>query len=105
LRMDKQFYGLGENIELEVTNKLINHIRYYDICSLHLCQYQSDEWICEIEDCYASMSVIEAGSSIELKDLAMDLVDTRLKYRFEYQTFFDDTLYTIDSNEFTIHQE
>ncbi len=51
------------------------------------------------------MSVIEAGSSIELKDLAMDLVDTRLKYRFEYQTFFDDTLYTIDSNEFTIHQE
>ena len=105
LRTDKQFYGLGENIELEVTNKLINPIRYYDICSLHLCQYQRDEWFCEIEDCYASMIVIKAGSSIELKDQAMDLVETRLKYRFEYQTFFDDTLYTIDSNEFTIHQE
>ena len=51
------------------------------------------------------MIVIKAGSSIELQDQAMDLVETRLKYRFEYQTFFDDTLYTIDSNEFTIQQE
>ncbi len=105
LRTDKQLYGVGENIELEVTNKLISPIRYYDFCSLHLCQYHRDEWFCEIEDCYASMIVIKAGSSIELKDQAMDLVETRLKYRFEYQTFFDDTLYTIDSNEFTIQQE
>jgi hypothetical protein len=51
------------------------------------------------------MIVIKAGSSIELNHQAMDLVETRLKYRFEYQTFFDDTLYTIDSNEFTIQQE
>ena len=51
------------------------------------------------------MIVIKAGSSIELKDQAMELVETRLKYRFEYQTFISDTLYIIDSNEFTIQQE
>jgi len=105
LRTDKQLYGLGENIELKVTSRLNSPIRYYDFCSVHLCQYHRDEWFCEIEDCYASMSVIEAGTLIELKDQAMDFVDTRLKYRLEYQTFFDDTLYTIDSNEFTIQQE
>lgn len=102
LKTDKQMYGVGENIELEITNKLISPIRYYGFCSLHLCQYHKDEWFCEIEDCYASMIVIEAESSIELMDQAMDLVDTRLKYRFEYQTFLGDTLYTIDSNEFTV---
>jgi hypothetical protein len=105
LRTDKQLYGVGEIIELEVTNGLDSPIRYYDICSLHLCQYHRDEWFCEIKDCDASMIVIEAGRSIELKDQAMDLVETRFKYRFEYQTLLDDTLYTIESNEFTIQQE
>jgi hypothetical protein len=105
LRTDKQSYEVGENIELVVTNRLNSPIRYYDVCSLHFCQYHRDEWFCEIEDCYASMIVIEAGSSIELKDQAKGLVETRSKYRFEYQTFFDDTIYTIDSNEFAIKQE
>ena len=102
LRTDKLLYAFGENIELEVTNELISPIRYYDFCSLHLCQYHNDEWFCEIEDCYAPMIVIKAGSSIEFVDRVTDPVESRLKYRFVYQTFFDDTLYTIDSNEFTI---
>lgn len=105
IKTAKQMVGVGENIELEVTNKLISPIRYYGFCSLHLCQYHEDEWFCEITDCYASMIVIEAESSIELKVQATDLVDTRLKVRFEFQTFFDDTLYTIDSNEFTVQPE
>jgi len=58
-----------------------------------------------MKECYAAMIVIEAGSSIVLTYQAVDLVETRLKYRFEYQAFIDNTLYTINSNEFNIQQE
>ena len=105
LRTDKQMYTVGENITLEAANRLSSPIRYYGSCSLHLCQYQGGEWFCEIEDCYAEMVVINPGSSIEFNEWAPELAGTRLKYRFEYQTFLDDTLYTIESNEFTIQSE
>ena len=105
LSTDKEMYAVGENIKLTLTNNLSSPIRYYDICSLHLCQYQSDEWYCETQECHAATIVLEAGSAIELTDLAITLVGTRLKYRFEYQTFNNDTLYTIESNEFTIQPD
>lgn len=102
---DKEIYAFGENIELELTNNLSSPIRYYGSCSVHLCQYQTDEWYCEVEDCNASENIIDAGSSINLTEQGVDLAGTRLKYSFEYQTFLDDTLYIINSNEFTFQQE
>lgn len=102
LRTDEQVYEAGEEIIVIIENKTSSPIRYYGFCSLNLCQYYQDEWLCEIKDCYSSMIVIESGSSIEIKTQAMDLAGTRLKYRFEYQTISEDTLYTVDSNEFTI---
>lgn len=105
LSTDKEMYAVGENIKLTLTNNLSSPIRYYGFCSLNLCQYQRDEWYCETQECHAATIVLEADSAIELTDLAIALVGTRLKYRFEYQIFNDDTLYTIESNEFTIQPD
>lgn len=101
----KQVYVAGEDINIIIENNLNSPLRYYGFCSLHLCQYLRDEWFCEMKDCDSPVIVLESGSSTEIMTQANYLVETGLKYRFEYQTISEDTLYTIFSNEFTIQQE
>ena len=102
VKTDKEVYGVGEEITITITNNLSRPIRYIDVCSLRPCHYLEDGWFCEMTDCHGAMMVIEPGSSKEIHDRTRSLVETRLRYEFEYQIVPEDTLYTAHSNEFTI---
>ena len=105
VKTDKEVYGVGEEITITITNNLSRPIRYIDVCSLRPCHYLEDGWFCEMTDCHGAMMVIEPGSSKEVHDRTRSLVETRLRYEFEYQIVPEDTLYTAHSNEFTIRND
>jgi hypothetical protein len=105
VKTDEKVYEMGDDLIITINNNLDRPIRYYDVCSLHLCQYLGDDWFCEMKECHGSTMVIESGSFKAIRDAAQNLVETRLRYEFEYQIVSEDTLYIAHSNEFTIKAE
>lgn len=100
----KQVYGVGENVDVVIRNNLNNPIWYYGFCSLSLCQYQNNQWYCEVKDCTSAILVIEAGRAMKMETPVMGQPGTRQRYQFEFQTIIGDAVYTIHSNEFNIQQ-
>ncbi len=104
IRTDRWQYAPLDPIFVTVENSLNRSIRYMDGCSLHLCHYLGDEWLCEMKECYSPTIVLDPGDSEEVRQHASDAVGTSLRYRLDYQVIPQDAPATAYSNEFTITQ-
>lgn len=104
VRTDRQRYAPADPISVTTENSLNGSIRYMDGCSLHLCHYVGDEWLCEMKECHSPTIVLEPGGSVEVRHQASDAAGSSLRYRLDYQVIPHDAPATAYSNEFTITQ-
>jgi hypothetical protein len=104
VRTDRQRYAPADPISVTIENSLAGSIRYMNGCSLHLCHYLGDEWLCEMKECHSPTIVLEPGGSVEVRRHASDAHGSSLRYRLDYQVIPHDAPATAYSNEFTITQ-
>jgi hypothetical protein len=104
VRTDRRRYAPADPISVTIENSLNGPIRYMNGCSLHLCHYLGDEWLCEMKECHSPTIVLEPGGSVEVRHHASAAVGSSVRYRLDYQVMPHDAPATAYSNDFTITQ-